>query len=396
MASNNQDNANLSNGTAKAAVAMPSASGATAVKKPSVVINPYAKRSTTVSNPYANRQPQKPKPQQQQQKQQQQKSKQTNEAKRFRSPPDIGESATFSQAFGDEDFDQDAFNEAMASAHDNSKTTTTNTSNTNAHTNTHETTTNGVGVSLRDHHAMLDSHMLHISTRQRGNPLLAHIKNVPHQFSPMVPDYIFGPTRCALFLSLRYHNLHPDYIHRRIAELKKDFTVRILLCFVDIEDNASALLFLNDLCVKTDLTLLCFWSELEGARYIETLKAFDGTDTSAIETRDHTSQMEQVAHALASVRSVNKTDAGQLLNQFGCWKNIVGASVDELSVCPGLGPKKVRRLYEAFRKPFSREAAKRRKEREKEAKEREGSKNADDDNKQETEGDDKKVSSETK
>ena len=140
------------------------------------------------------------------------------------------------------------------------------------------------------------------------------------------------------------------------------------------------------------MTLILSWSDEEAARYIETLKAFDGTDTSAIEKRDHTTQMEQVAHALASVRSVNKTDAGQLLNQFGCWKNIVGASVDELSVCPGLGPKKVRRLYEAFRKPFSREAAKRRKEREKDANEREDSKNVDDGNKQVTEGDDKKAS----
>lgn len=364
---------------------MPSVSAA--AKKPSAVINPYAKR-TTVINPYANRQQQKPKPQQQQQ---QQKPKQTNEAKRFRSPPDIGESATFSQAFGDEDLDQHAFNEAIASAHDKSKTDTANTRNANAHINTNETTNNG--VTARDHHAMLQPHMLHISTRQRGNPILAHIRNVPHQFSIMIPDFIFGPTRCALFLSLRYHNLHPDYVHRRIAELKSDFTLRVLLCHVDIEDNASALLFLNDLCVKNNLTLILSWSEEEAARYIETLKAFDGTDTSAIETRDHTTQMEQVAHALASVRSVNKTDAVQLLNNFGCWKNIVGASVDELSVCPGLGPKKVRRLYEAFRKPFSKESAKRRKEREKESKEKEVSENIDSDNEQGTEGDDKKASS---
>ncbi|KAL7452436.1 hypothetical protein ACHAWC_004153 [Mediolabrus comicus] len=338
-----------SNGKTKAAVpvAAPQQAKATAV------INPYAKRST-VSNPYANRQ---------KQQQQQPKSKETNDSQRFRSPPNIGPSATFSQAFGDDEydeFDQHAFDEAINSSAQSSRNKTHNATHTNASTN--ETTTNG--ITLRDHHTMLQPHILHISTRQRGNPILAHIRNVPHQFSPMVPDYIFGPTRCALFLSLRYHNLHPDYIHRRIAELKSDFTLRVLLCYVDIEDNASALLFLNDLCVKNNLTLILSWSEEEAARYLETFKAFDGSDTSAIEKRDHTSHMEQVAHALASVRSVNKTDAGQLLNQFGCWKNIVGASVEELSVCPGVGPKKVRRLYEAFRKPFSRESAKRRKERE--------------------------------
>lgn len=343
------------------ATQLPAAASGTniaAAKKTSTIINPYAKRST-VRNPYANRQ---------HQQQQQTEPKETNNSQRFKSPPDIGPSATFSQAFGDEDLDHDEFIKVIASAHDGNSKTKTNTNNKNASVN--ETTI--IGATLRDQHTTLQPHMLHISTRQRGNPLLAHIRNVPHQFSPMVPDYIFGPTRCALFLSLRYHNLHPDYIHRRIAELKSDFTLRVLLCYVDIEDNASALLFLNDLCVQNNLTLILSWSEEEAARYIETLKAFDGTDTSAIEKRDHTSHLDQVAHALVSVRSVNKTDAGQLLNQFGCWKNIVGASVDELSICPGVGPKKVRRLYEAFHKPFSRESAKRRKQREKEAtKERE-------------------------
>ena len=349
----------MANNAPKSTVAPP---GATA-KKPSAVVNPYAKRVksglTTVNNhPYTKRQ-QKPSPSTEEEK---------NEAKHSRStsPPDIGASATFSQAFGDEDIDQD-----FSSTHRKPETNASNYA------------TNG--ASLRDHHAMLQPHMLHISTRQRGNPILAHIRNVPHQFSPMIPDYIFGPTRCALYLSLRYHNLHPDYVHRRIAELKSDFTLRVLLCHVDIEDNASALLFLNDLCVKNNMTLILSWSDEEAARYIETLKAFDGTDTSAIEKRDHVSQMEQVAHALASVRSVNKTDAGQLLNQFGCWKNIVSASVDELSVCPGLGPKKVRRLYEAFRKPFSREASKRRKQREKEAMER-GESNSAAEEKNELEG----------
>ena len=36
--------------------------------------------------------------------------------------------------------------------------------------------------------------------------------------------------------------------------------------------------------------------------------------------------------------------------------------MDELCMCQGLGEKKVRRLYEAFRKPFSSQRAKRRRE----------------------------------
>ena len=42
------------------------------------------------------------------------------------------------------------------------------------------------------------------------------------------------------------------------------------------------------------------------------------------------------------------------------------ASLEELSICPGIGVKKVRRLHDAFHRPFSREFSKRRKERESE------------------------------
>ena len=67
----------------------------------------------------------------------------------------------------------------------------------------------------------------------------------------MTPDFIMASNRCALFLSCKYHNLHPQYIHKRIAELRKDFDLRVLLCLVvvDIQDDASTILFWNKLAV---------------------------------------------------------------------------------------------------------------------------------------------------
>merc|ERR1712194_107068 len=203
-------------------------------------------------------------------------------------------------------------------------------------------------------------------------PLIPHIRNVPHKFSTIVPDYIFAPTRCALFLSLRYHKLHPNYIHRRVAELKSDFEYRMLLCYVDIDDNTSPLLFLNDLCVQNNLSLILAWSEEEAARYLETVKAFDGRDATMIKKNHLTTHIEQATHALRGARSVNKTDALQLLTQFGSWHRLANASVEELSICPGLGPKKVKRLREVFHRPFS--AASKRTKQDKETKDGDGKK----------------------
>lgn len=37
-----------------------------------------------------------------------------------------------------------------------------------------------------------------------------------------------------MFLSLRYHLLHPDYLYFRIRELQKSFRLRVILCHVDV------------------------------------------------------------------------------------------------------------------------------------------------------------------
>jgi DNA excision repair protein ERCC-1 len=220
-------------------------------------------------------------------------------------------------------------------------------------------------ISARDQHIALQPHVLHVSTKQRGNAVLNHIRNVPFSYSTMVPDYIFSPNRCALFLSCKYHNLHPKYIHRRISELRTDFDLRVLLCLVDIEDNASTLLALNKLCVINNMTLILAWSNEEAARYLETFKAYESKDASSIQRREQTNFSDQVVDVLCAVRSVNKTDSAQLMSQFGTLRGLMAAPMDELSLCPGIGEKKVRRLYEAFHKPFSSvQARKRRKAKE--------------------------------
>jgi len=42
-----------------------------------------------------------------------------------------------------------------------------------------------------------------VSQRQKGNPMLQHIRNVRYQFADIIPDYQMGQQTCALFLSLR-------------------------------------------------------------------------------------------------------------------------------------------------------------------------------------------------
>jgi DNA excision repair protein ERCC-1 len=215
----------------------------------------------------------------------------------------------------------------------------------------------------RDFHLLLEQpHVLYVSTKQRGNGVLDYIRNVPIAYARMVPDYVLSTTRCALFLSLKYHSLYPDYIHRRVAELKTDFTFRLLLVLVDIADNATLVLFLNTFAVKHQLTLVLAWSEEEAARYLETYKALDGKDATSIQKRESQHFAEQVAHVLTAVKNVNQSDAGQLVTQLGTVRAVAGASREELGLIAGMGPIKVQRLYDAWHKPFSVKASRKRKQ----------------------------------
>ncbi|XP_075302325.1 DNA excision repair protein ERCC-1 isoform X2 [Opisthocomus hoazin] len=99
-----------------------------------------------------------------------------------------------------------------------------------------------------------------VSPRQRGNPVLRHVRAVPWEFGDVVPDYVLGQGTCALFLSVRYHHLHPQYVHARLRELGRSYALRLLLLLADVRDPQQALKELAKVCILADCTLLVAWS----------------------------------------------------------------------------------------------------------------------------------------
>lgn len=63
--------------------------------------------------------------------------------------------------------------------------------------------------------------------------MLKSITSVPWEYEEdIIPDYVMGRTTCALFLSLKYHSLKPDYINDRLKLLGKLYDLRVLLVHV--------------------------------------------------------------------------------------------------------------------------------------------------------------------
>nr|XP_022298333.1 DNA excision repair protein ERCC-1-like isoform X1 [Crassostrea virginica] len=198
----------------------------------------------------------------------------------------------------------------------------------------------------------LNSNSIIVNSRQRGNPILKFIRSIPYEFGDIIPDYEMGKTSCALFLSLRYHQLNPNYIHERLKQLRRYYDLRVLLVQVDIKEPHHLVKDLAKICILADCTLILAFSAEEAGRYLETYKVYEHKPPDAIMEKTEKDYMSKVTECLTSVRSVNKTDAMTLLSTFHTMEGVLKAKQEDLSFCPGFGPQKAKRAFDLFNEPF--------------------------------------------
>lgn len=139
------------------------------------------------------------------------------------------------------------------------------------------------------------SNSVQVNPKQRGNPILKAITNIPWEFNDkIIPDYVVGKTACVLFLSVRYHNLKPDYIHERLKQLGKNYELRVLLVHVDIKESQNALKTLTRICLLADLTLMLAWTPEEAGKIVETYKLFENRSPDFIMEKQESDNYQKV------------------------------------------------------------------------------------------------------
>ena len=191
-----------------------------------------------------------------------------------------------------------------------------------------------------------------VSTRQKGNPILNHVRSLPWEYSDIQCDYVLGATTCALFLSLKYHRLHPEYIYSRIRALGKSYNLRVLLTMVDITNHEEALKELSKTSMINNLTLILCWSAQEAGRYLELFKSYEHASPASIRAHQSESYKESLTEFVTTPRSINKTDAASLISNFGTLRAAVNAQPEELALVPGWGEKKVKIWCSTMRENF--------------------------------------------
>ena len=184
---------------------------------------------------------------------------------------------------------------------------------------------------------------------------------------------------CALYLSLRYHQLNPNYIYDRLKSTKFPYELKILLVQCDVNEPSQSLKELARLSMIYELTLLVSWSDEESAKYLETYRIMEGKSAETLldgqqnQSNDYlTKYIETITQVFndfsfilndffyfkikSKIKSINKTDGQTLLHAFGSFDSIIKSSIEQLSICPGLGKLKAQRLYQTFNQSFSRQS----------------------------------------
>lgn len=199
-----------------------------------------------------------------------------------------------------------------------------------------------------------------VSARQKGNPILNNVRSLPWEYSDIPADFVLGATTCCLFLSLKYHRLHPEYIYNRIRNLGHLYNLRVLLTMVDIQNHEESLKELSKTSMVNNLTLILCWSAQEAGRYLELYKSYEHASPTSIKAHQSTTYRDKLVEFVTTPRSINTTDATSLISAFGSIRAAVNARPEEIGMIPGWGEKKVQRWCQTVDEPFRvRKAAKR-------------------------------------
>lgn len=78
------------------------------------------------------------------------------------------------------------------------------------------------------------------------------------------PDLFHAPPHSVCPLTgvlprIRYHLLHPEYIHQRIADLGGNYNLRIILVQCDADNHTAAMKELTKVALVNGYTLMTCW-----------------------------------------------------------------------------------------------------------------------------------------
>jgi len=188
---------------------------------------------------------------------------------------------------------------------------------------------------------------LTVSSRQKGNPLLNSISQGSIVWSDStLADYSIGFEIAALFLSLKYHRLHPDYFSTRIKNMIGNFNTRVLLVLVDIENPDNLISSLTSICLASNISILLAFSYEEAARWISSMIGSHNVSLEDLKA-SMDSPIEMAINSLHSL-GISRKDAEKLIDSLGSVEACYHADVEVIAGITSMKKEQAEAFIKAF------------------------------------------------
>jgi DNA excision repair protein ERCC-1 len=172
---------------------------------------------------------------------------------------------------------------------------------------------------------------LSISRRQQGNPMIPTLEsNAEVTFlDSSVADFTIGKDLAVLFLTLKYHRQHPDYLSERLIEFRGSFSVRLLLFLVNDENPDRIISRMTSVMFANNMNLILAFTYEEAARWLLTL--YNTQDSGVYDLRaTNETQLETATDTFHAI-NLSKREAEGLLKGFPTVADVLLAPREEIA-----------------------------------------------------------------
>lgn len=190
-----------------------------------------------------------------------------------------------------------------------------------------------------------------ISNLQKKNPLIKILETAKINWTDnSACDYSISTLIGVLFLSLKYHRTHPEYLTGRVSKFNGSYKSRVLLLVVDGKGPDKAISKLNTYCIDNNMNLVLAFDYEEAGRWLLTMYNMQEAQTDELKASNETN-FDIAVDALNAI-GISKKDAASLLELYGSLADCILQPRESLAETGLLSDNKIEQFIAAKVSPF--------------------------------------------
>lgn len=171
------------------------------------------------------------------------------------------------------------------------------------------------------------------------------------EFSDELPcDFAIAKKVGVLFITLKFHRSHPEYLASRIKDFRGAYSTRILLLLVNAENYDRTISMLTVTAIANNLSLILAFHFEEASRWLMSMYASQENQLDDLKAVNET-PYEMAVDAINAL-GPSKKEAESLLDHFSNVQSCIMASKEELANTGIINNNKIETFVQSVSAPF--------------------------------------------